>query len=155
MKLFSGKVAIMRVFVAITIVFGITLHAAQELDVVKELVIKAESFYKTNGREKLLSELNNPKGRFVKGEIYVFALDMKGIGLANINPKLVGKDQFELKDADGKYFFKEMINVAKTKGNGWVNYKWTNPISKKIEAKTVYLQRIDDNTIIGCGTYKK
>jgi cytochrome c len=60
-----------------------------------------------------------------------------------------------LKDADGKYFMREMVKVAQTKGTGWVDYKWTNPVSKKIEHKSSYVKRVgNENLLIGCGIYK-
>jgi signal transduction histidine kinase len=46
-----------------------------------------------------------------------------------------------------------MIALAKNKGNGWLDYKWTNPVSKKVEDKSTYVQRHDD-FFIGCGIYK-
>jgi len=59
----------------------------------------------------------------------------------------------ELKDADGEFFIKKFIEVAKTKGNGWVDYKWVNPVSKKIEPKSTYIQKVDEY-FLGCGIYK-
>jgi cytochrome c len=50
---------------------------------------------------------------------------------------------------------KEMIEVAKTKGSGWVNYSWTNPVTKKVQPKTAWVQRIEGSDwFIGCGVYK-
>jgi cytochrome c len=43
--------------------------------------------------------------------------------------------------------------VAKTKGTGWVDYKWVNPVSKKIEPKSTYIQK-GDEYFLGCGIYK-
>jgi signal transduction histidine kinase len=67
---------------------------------------------------------------------------------------MVGKDLAELKDADGKYFVKERIEIAKTKGKGWQDYMFTNPTTKKLEHKTAYIEKVDD-FIFGCGAYKK
>ena len=44
--------------------------------------------------------------------------------------------------------------LAKTKGKGWQDYKFTNPVSKKIEQKSAYIEKVDD-LIVGCGVYKK
>jgi hypothetical protein len=55
------------------------------------LVEKAVAYVKANGEEKAIKELNNPKSEFVKGDLYVFAVDPKGVLLANTNlPHLVG-----------------------------------------------------------------
>ena len=69
------------------------------------------------------------------------------------NAKMVGKDLIDLKDPDGTEFVKERITIAKTKGSGWQNYKWNNPVTNKIEAKTAYVEKLGD-LIVGCGAYK-
>ena len=90
----------------------------------------------------------------MKGDLYIFVNTIEGITEAHgQNPKLVGKEMHELKDADGKFFIKEISEVAKTKGKGWVDYKWINPVTGKILEKTTYCQRVGD-VYIGCGIYK-
>jgi len=66
---------------------------------------------------------------------------------------MIGKDLIELTDADGKFFVKERIEIAKTKGKGWQNYKFSNPSTKKIEDKTAYIEKYED-FIVGSGAYK-
>ena len=79
---------------------------------------------------------------------------MNGKTLAHgTNPKLIDKNMTELKDADGKYFVKEFIEVANTKGKGWIDYKWTNPATKAIEPKSTYIEKVGD-VLVGCGIYK-
>ena len=70
------------------------------------------------------------------------------------NPKMVGKDMIEMKDADGKEFVKERVEIAKTKGKGWQDYKFTNPQTKQIEPKSSYIEKYED-MIVGCGIYKQ
>ena len=123
-------------------------------DAVK-MVEKATAFYKANGREKLLAELNTKNGQFHKGTLYVVAIDMNHTMLAHpINPKLVGKNTLNVPDVDGKYFRRENIAVAKGPGSGWVDYKYTNPETGKAEAKTGYVVKIDDDLILTCGVYR-
>ena len=118
----------------------------------KALVEKAIAFYKANGKEKALAEFTNPKGQFTKGDLYIFAYNPKGSIIAHGgDPRLVGRDFTNVKDADGKYFAREFIKIGPE--GGWVDYKWMNYTTKKIDAKTSYLKRIDD-VIIGCGVYK-
>jgi signal transduction histidine kinase len=118
------------------------------------LVDKAIAFYKANGKEKAFAEFNNQKGQFVKGDLYIFIWDLTGKVLAHgANEKLIGKDVSQLKDVDGKLFVQEGVELAKAKGSGWVDYKWTNPTSKKVEAKSTYVKKVDD-IIFACGIYK-
>jgi signal transduction histidine kinase len=129
---------------------------ASTLEEAKAMVDKADAYMKANGKDKAIAEFNNPKGQFVKGDLYIIAQDYDGIMLANGgNPKLVGQNHFGLKDSSGKSFVKEMIEVSKTKGSGTVEYNWTNPVSKKIQPKVTYLKKADaGNFYIGCGFFK-
>ncbi len=67
---------------------------------------------------------------------------------------MVGKELREMKDPDGKFYVKERIEIARTKGSGWQDYKFTKPTSKKLENKTAYIEKYED-VIVGCGAYKK
>jgi hypothetical protein len=53
----------------------------------------------------------------------------------------------------GKYVIKERIEIAKTKGAGWQDYIFINPISNKVESKTACFEKYGD-IIVGCGAYK-
>lgn len=118
------------------------------------LTKKAVAYMKANGKEKAFAEFNNPGGQFKDRDMYIFVVDFNGKTLAHgANAKLVDKNMLELKDADGKLFIKEFIDVAKGKGNGWVDYKWPNPVTKAIEAKSSYVEKVDD-MLVACGIYK-
>jgi signal transduction histidine kinase len=123
-------------------------------DEAKALVNKAVAYVKAEGKENAFAEFTNQKGKFVDRDLYIFAVDFNGVTLAHGgNAKLVGKELSGLKDADGNYFIKKFIELAKTKGSGWVDYKWVNPVTKKIESKATYVQKVD-NFFLGCGVYK-
>src|ERR1700748_3882384 len=79
------------------------------------LVKKAIVYYKKNGKEKTMPELMKTPGPFIDRDLYVTVYDMQGNDLAHINPKMVGKNMLELRDADGKYHIKERMEAAKTK----------------------------------------
>ncbi len=128
--------------------------AGSSADEAKSLVDEAVTFMQANGKDKTLAELNNPKSRFLKGELYVFAYDFNATVIGHpVNAKLVGKNLMEVPDADGKLFRKEIVEMAKAKGTGWVDYKYKNPGTNKIEHKTTYLRKVND-VIICCGAYK-
>ena len=134
---------------------GIALAADGTPAEAKALVKKAVDYLKANGKEKSLAEFSDPKGKFVNGDLYIFVYDMNGKCLAHgFNQKMIGKDLKEMKDPDGKFYVKERIEIAKTKGSGWQDYKFTNPTSKKLEHKTAYIEKYED-LIVGCGAYKK
>ena len=118
------------------------------------LVKRAIAFVKSNGKEKAFAEFSDPKGKFVEGDLYIFVYDMTGKCLAHGgNARMVGKDLIDLKDADGKSFVKERVDIASSAGKGWQNYKWNNPAVNKIENKTAYIEKYED-FIVGSGAYK-
>jgi len=120
----------------------------------KALLDKAVAFYKANGQEKAFAAFNDSKGQFVSKDLYIFALDMNGKILSHgANAGLIGKDMMGTKDADGKLFMKEMVETAKTKGKGTVDYKWENPKTKVVEQKSSYVEKVD-GVVLGCGYYK-
>ncbi len=123
-------------------------------DDAKAWVKKGIEFYKANGKAKALAAFSDPKGEFVKDDLYIYVLDANGKMLAHPKADLVGKDFMVVKDADGKTFAVDMVKIAKEKCSGWVDYKWENPTTKAVDPKTVYFEMVDD-VIIASGAYKK
>lgn len=118
------------------------------------MVKKAIDYIKANGKEKAYAEINNPQGMFRDRDLYVFVYDMKGVAQAHgANPKMLGKNLMELRDANGVFIVKSFIEVGNSKGHGWVDYQWPNPVSKSIESKSTYIEKHDD-VVVGSGIYK-
>lgn len=119
------------------------------------MVKLAVAHIKADGKEKAFADFADPNNKqFHDKDLYLFVYDLKGNTLAHgNNPKMVGKNLYELKDVDGKYVIKELIELANTKGKGWVDYKWPNPVSKAMEKKSSYMERVDDY-FVGAGIYK-
>jgi signal transduction histidine kinase len=118
------------------------------------MVKKAIAAAKAKGNDAAFAEINNPKGQFTDRDLYVFVYDMSGKVMAHgLNLKMIGKELIDMKDADGKEFVKERVEIAKTKGSGWQDYKFTDPLTKMIEHKRAYIERHGD-LIFGCGIYK-
>ena len=81
-----------------------------------------------------------PDGKFVKGEMYVFAHDLTAVMMAHpMNSKRVGKNLLNEADSKGKLFRKEIIELAITRGSGLVDYTYLNPATKQQEPKTTYI----------------
>ena len=119
------------------------------------LMKKAVAYLKANGSEKAFAEINNPKGQFVDRDMYISVYDFTGKCLAQgANAKMIGKDLMDLRDPDGYEIVKERIKLAKVKEKFWQDYKFTNPLTKKIEPKSTYCERVGD-LVLACGIYKK
>jgi cytochrome c len=148
-----------KIFVILGVTFylvGLThfAFAGNSADEAKTMVEKAVLYFQANGKEKALKEFNNPKGEFVKGELYIVGMAMDGTVIAHpFSPKLVGINNIDVPDVDGKLFRKEIVETAKTKGSGWMDYKFKNPTTNKVEAKTSYFKKAGDSILV-CGTYK-
>ena len=119
-----------------------------------KMVKKGVAFLKANGADKTYAEISNTKGSFVDRDLYLVAYTLEGRCVAHgANPKQVGRDLLELTDIDGKYFVKERIAMVKAKPTGaWQEYKFTNPVSKKIEPKVMYCEKAGDLAVCG-GVY--
>lgn len=151
----------LQMVIAILCAIGLLCHSPSSLAQGKgsaedavALVKKAVDYYKKNGREKSLAAFSDGHGPFIDRDMYIFAIDQKAKMLAHGTlPKIVGKDVIEMKDADGNYLFKDMLAVTSAKNSGWVHYKWPNPQTKNIEAKSTYLEKAD-GLVIGCGIYQ-
>ena len=146
--------ALMMLLFTLTPIVGMSSDAAPSKDEVVARVKKAVEFYKANGREKALAELNNKDGQFAKGEDYVDVHDINGVCVAHpVSPGIVGLNRLDQADPSGKQFIKEIVTAAKSQPNGWITYMRKNPVSGKIEKKLAYWQ-VQDGLIFKAGTYE-
>jgi len=123
----------------------------------RAMVEKAARWARERGREQTLAEITragtNKSGAFIHGDLYVFAYDFRGVCVAHgANPKLVGRNLWDLVDADGKYLIRGLTETARV-GSGWYRYKWSNPLTKKIEDKLAYVKKVDEELWLGSGVY--
>src|ERR1700730_3843758 len=134
-----GKMATIAGF-AFLLASLVTPASAGTPDEAKALAEKAAVVVAAEG-EKSFPKIGDPKGEFVQGDLYVSVADLKGNVLAAPNPKLVGLNLWELTDPDGIKVVQEMVKIVQTTGSGWITYKFTNPVSKKIESKKAWVQK--------------
>jgi signal transduction histidine kinase len=104
----------------------------------------AAKFINEKGLDAAIAEINNKEGKFVTKNTYVFLMDLEGNELAHPYHALTGLPAsavtasgrnilklFDYKDTTGKLFVQEFIKVAKTKGEGWVEYMYPTPEEQK------------------------
>jgi signal transduction histidine kinase len=148
---------IIAAFIAIGLIAAFSFadqSFASGKDDAKSLVQQAAAYVKYQGKGKALAEISKPKGMFDRGETYVFAYDLQGVMLAHPkNPTLIGKNLIDVPDNEGRLFRRDIVEKAKTKGSGWVDYVYLNPETNEQEHKTTYLQKVGD-IILCCGVYK-
>ncbi len=119
------------------------------------LVKKGVALIKSQGVDKGYAAINDKAGAFVDRDLYLVVYGLDGKCLAHgANPKQIGRDLIDLTDIDGKYFVKERVALVKAKPTGaWQEYKFTNPVSKKIEPKVMYCEKLGDTAVCG-GVYQ-
>ena len=107
----------------------------------KDMVIKAVKYLQDNGLEKAKSAFSQ-KGDFFTGEYYVYVIQDDGTEVINgAFPELVGKNVLKLKDYDGKLITREILQLSRSKGKGWVTYRWRDAVTKKKIDKKAYIER--------------
>ncbi len=90
-----------------------------------------------------------------EGKEYYWIKTAEGIMVMHpIKPALDGKDLIPLKDKAGKLFFREMVDVANSKGAGFVEYMWPKPGQPEPVPKISYVKLHPGwGWIIGSGIY--
>jgi cytochrome c len=148
---------ILMAALCICLVFGSVAYAATEGGTAEEamaMVDKAVALVQESGQEKAFAAFNDTAGEFVMKDLYIFVVDMSGTILAHgAKAELIGKNMMGLQDPDGKFIIKDMIEMAKTQPEGWVDYKWDNPMTKSIGNKSTYYRKVTD-ILVCCGVYR-
>jgi cytochrome c len=150
-----------RMLVAVALVGtlgGFALAAQDEYGTASEaeaMVGKAVAHIKKVGAQKAYEDFTSKAAPFVDRDLYVVVYDLEGRVVAHgQNPKMVGKDLIDLHDPDGKAFVKERVDLARTKGKFWHDYKFTDPVTKKVLPKSTYCERLE-STAVCVGIYKR
>jgi cytochrome c len=144
------------VFVAAAAAFISSVALADTYATAKEaeaMVAKAAKAVVAD-RAVAFKEITGKDKKWVDRDLYPVVYDMNGKCLAHgQNEKQVGKDLIDLADADGKEFVKERVQFANSKGKFWHDYKFTDPVSKKVLPKSAYCEKTGD-VIVCAGVYK-
>jgi signal transduction histidine kinase len=149
---FAGSALVAAALAACYPAFANTEFASKDEAIA--MVKKGVAFIKGNGRDKGYSEITNKKGPFVDRDLYLVVYGLDGTVFAHgANEKQVGRNLIDLKDIDGKLFVKERVELAQKQPSFWQEYKFTDPVTHKVEPKEMYCERLDDVVVCG-GVYK-
>jgi signal transduction histidine kinase len=103
---------------------------------------------------KAFADFSQPNGNWVVGELYIFCQAPDGVILAHgANPALIGRNFSNVIDPDGKPANKEINRVGFTYGEGWVHFKWPNPVTNKVQPKSAWVVKVNDEAVCGSGYY--
>ena len=146
------------VVIAAAATLDVTALAKDQFGTSKEaeaMVSKAVRHIRTVGASKAYQEFTDKSPEFTDRDLYVIVYDFGGRVLAHgQNPKMVGKELIDLRDADGKEWIRERVELTRTKGKFWHDYKFTDPLTKKVLPKSTYCERVE-STSVCVGIYKR
>ena len=124
-------------------------------DEAKAMSEKAMAAINSMGKDKAFVAFADANGGYQEKDLYVFCMDLTGLMLSHaVKPELVGKNLLEF-NKYGDLLFQNMIKVAKTDKEGWVDYKWPYPGTEEIKQKTSYVKTDPSGEFYcGVGAYK-
>jgi cytochrome c len=146
-------VAVLGIFLAVT---AFADSATKEEIVAK--VKEAATMIINEGQDAAFKEINNKEGKFVWKDTYVFVFDLDATLVARaFRQSSISKNFMMWKDFSDppKQPIKEMVDVAKDKGEGWVEYMFPKPKEQAPSKKTSFVYRVPGkNLFVGAGIYE-
>lgn len=120
----------------------------------REFVDEARNYALHSGRDEALRVFNDPKGDFVRGDLYLFAFDFLGNVLClPFQPDLLGTNRLNAKDANGVAFTRDNLDLSRG-GSGQIYYIYPNPRENmRDELKLSYTAKVDDTWWLAAGIY--
>jgi cytochrome c len=87
-------------------------------------------------------------------ELYIVVFSLDGMILAHgADQSRVGRNTLKETDSDGKSFNRERVELAEKQSKFWHSYNFQNPVTKRIEPKQMYCERVDQTAVCG-GIYE-
>ncbi len=106
------------------------------------LVNKAAVLIDKDGKAAF-TELRKKDSEWFHGDTYLFVYDLKANVLLNpAFPQREGTNVTGQKDANGKPLHDAMIQMAETKGSGWVDYVFPKPGQTTPSQKWAYVKKV-------------
>jgi len=109
---------------------------------IEALVNKAAALIESKGKA-IFPELRKKDSEWFHGDTYLFVYDLKSNVLFNAAfPAREGTNTTGQKDANGKLFHHEFIQMAESKGSGWVDYMFPKPGQTQPSRKWAYVKAV-------------
>jgi methyl-accepting chemotaxis protein len=114
----------------------------------------AEAHVQELGLDHALADFNDPNGRFVDRDLYVFVINRQGRYLAiGSDASRIGSHLRDAPGLDADQFLTDAWERA-AKGGGWVEYSALNPLTGDVRDKVSYVLPLSDDLVVGCGAYR-
>ena len=119
------------------------------------MVKRVQEKFQREGAERTFAAVTAQQKAFRDRDLYVYIMNFDCVIQAHAaRQELLGKSLWDFRDQDGIYPARNTVDVAKTKGSGWTDYRWTNPKTGQVEAKSTYVEKLGDGYAVGVGIYK-
>ena len=116
-----------------------TSEKAKQIEV---LVNKAAAVIESKGKAAF-PEFRKKDTQWFSGDTYLFVYDLKSNVLLNAAfPAREGTNTTGQKDANGKLFHHDFIQMAESKGSGWVDYMFPKPGQTQASQKWAYVKAV-------------
>ena len=89
------------------------------------------------------------------GTGYIFIYDYNGVVLSDpVQRQNIGKNLYDIEDANGIKVIKDLIDVSKNEDGGYVEYIWLKPTTGKLSNKVSYAKSFEPwGWMVGTGVY--
>lgn len=111
-------------------------------DEARAMAVYAAEALRVLGRDAAFPAFQTPGPPFHDRDLYIAVLSRDGVVEAHgIDPALAGQNRLHLTDSEGRAFVRDIIAVQ---DEGWVHYRYKDPISGKVLPKQTYVVRVGD-----------
>ena len=130
-------------------------RSEDSFSIAHDVAIKAAGLVKERGVDAA-RPMFHEYGEYRFGEIYVSVIDMKGTWLVYpLNLDSEGKNIYNLLDPDGKSVIPDILEIAKTQCQGWIQYRWRNPETNLFRNKRTFVVCVPErNVVVYVGAYQ-
>jgi uncharacterized protein len=152
-----GGIASATCIVAILTLWAPSANASEfgSRDEAIAMVQRVQEMYRKSGLEATVKAIRAKDKAFFDRDLYAYIIDLNGVVVANgAVPAVQGKDISEFRDQNGKYLVKGEIEICKGPGHGWIDFRWLSPLTKVVEDKSAYLERLGQTYCTGVGIYR-
>lgn len=152
---------------AVLVIFGVMLCACFAGTSFAESATKDECVAKSKeaaqlivdkGQDAAFEQINDAGGNFKWKDTYVFVIALDGTLLArSVFQQNIGANIMQWQDQSDppKQPIKEMVEIAKDKGEGWVTYWHPKPGEQGLSKKVSYVYRVPGKDFfVGAGIYE-
>jgi signal transduction histidine kinase len=144
------------ILIAVLLAFPAAAAESATKEECVEMCREAAALINSQGAEAGIEKISDQRGPFVWKDSYVFLMNLDGKMLAHpFKPELTKKDHVLLiTDPTDKALFVHFVNLARARGEGWVEYMWPKPGKSTPHKKITYIYRVPDTDMfVGAGVY--